>query len=185
MFGQRSASNSLATRICPLNTALSMPAAAALHVVKGALVGYIAQKVRALRRLGTFVHGREADKPHGRLLTANHWLHQRRDNRGNRALASGCPARDRLSPHDAVQHGDACFGKALSNTDSKTGLQDAVTPPWDTAVAMAIYAGIVVAVPLTWWLSGWQLALASLAIILLGGALLKALVFSHLRAPLS
>lgn len=69
------------------------------------------------------------------------------------------------------------MGRALSGSGSKTGLQDAVTPPWERNLALTVYAGIVAVVGVAWWWLGWVLALVALVIILVGGGLLKGVLF--------
>lgn len=65
------------------------------------------------------------------------------------------------------------MGKALSNSGSKTGFQDAITPPWQTNLALTVYVGIAVVVGVMWWWLGWISALVAFGIILFGGGLLK------------
>jgi hypothetical protein len=75
-------------------------------------------------------------------------------------------------------HATLSIGRALSSTDSKTGFQDAITPPWETNLALTIYIGIAVVDGITWWLLGWVSAVVALGIIFLGGMLFT-FVFSR------
>lgn len=69
------------------------------------------------------------------------------------------------------------MGKALSGSGSKTGFQDAITPPWQTNLTLAVFVGVAVVGGVMWWWLGWVSALAALAIVLVGGGVLK-FVFS-------
>ena len=65
------------------------------------------------------------------------------------------------------------MGRALSGSGSKTGFQDAITPPWQTNFALTVYVGIAVVEGVMWWWLGWFSALAALAIIFVGSVLVK------------
>lgn len=65
------------------------------------------------------------------------------------------------------------IGKALSGSGSKTGFQDAITPPWQTNLALTVYIGIAVVGGIMWWWLGWVSALAALGIIFVGSLLVK------------
>lgn len=47
------------------------------------------------------------------------------------------------------------IGKVLSNTDTATGLQDAITPKWQTVFAGIIYLLSITAIIINLILSGW------------------------------
>jgi hypothetical protein len=46
------------------------------------------------------------------------------------------------------------FGRALSTTNSKTGYQDAVTPPWAGKFAFLMYGTTIVVIVASWWAFG-------------------------------
>ena len=60
------------------------------------------------------------------------------------------------------------FGMELADTDSGTGFQDAITPPWQTKFAMFAYGGSLLVIVATWVDHGWLSGLGSLAVIVLG-----------------
>ena len=64
-------------------------------------------------------------------------------------------------------------GRALSESDSTTGLQDAVTPPWQASVALATYLAVLAVIAFAWWWEGWATALGVLGTVLVGTALFK------------
>ncbi len=65
------------------------------------------------------------------------------------------------------------FGVELSDTDSATGFQDSITPPWQTNLAMLTYIGSFVVIAVMWWQFGWKLGLGSFAVIFFGSMLAK------------
>jgi hypothetical protein len=46
------------------------------------------------------------------------------------------------------------MGRALSGIGSKTGYQDAITPPWQTNLALAAYLGVPGIIAVAWWFVG-------------------------------
>lgn len=66
------------------------------------------------------------------------------------------------------------FGRSLAETESGTGVQDAITPPWQTNLAMITYIGVVAVVAVMWWHVGWGSGLGAIALILVGGAVVSA-----------
>jgi len=68
------------------------------------------------------------------------------------------------------------FGRELAETSSGTGFQDAITPPWQTNFAMFSYFGIVAAIGTIWWQLGWLSGLGAIALILIGGGIVGALL---------
>ena len=65
------------------------------------------------------------------------------------------------------------FGRELSETDSATGFQDAITPPWQTNLALFVYVAAVAIVIAMWWQAGWLSALGAAVGILVGSSLVK------------
>jgi hypothetical protein len=61
------------------------------------------------------------------------------------------------------------FGRFLADADSGTGLQDAITPPWQTNLAMFTYVGVAASVGAMWWYAGWASGLGAIALVLFGG----------------
>jgi hypothetical protein len=47
------------------------------------------------------------------------------------------------------------MGKALSDGDTGRGFQDAITPPWQTNLALLVYFSLVAVVGLMFWNLGW------------------------------
>jgi hypothetical protein len=66
------------------------------------------------------------------------------------------------------------FGRALGDGISGRGLQDAITPPWQTNVALATYTGVLLLPACLWYRSGWPAGLGAFAlIVVVGGATQK------------
>jgi len=68
------------------------------------------------------------------------------------------------------------IGVELSDTDSGTGFQDAITPPWQSNLAIITYVGCLVVVAIMWWQFGWKSGIGSLAVIFFGSMLAKRLL---------
>jgi hypothetical protein len=64
------------------------------------------------------------------------------------------------------------MGRELANSDSATGFQDAITPPWLTNVALAEYVAVPVVLGLIWWSLGWIALIAALVVGTLGAFVL-------------
>jgi hypothetical protein len=60
------------------------------------------------------------------------------------------------------------IGRALSATGSSTGYQNAVTPPWQTKLALATWALTITVLILSWLLFGFGRAGLSMLIIVIG-----------------
>lgn len=65
------------------------------------------------------------------------------------------------------------MGRELSGSTTTTGFQDAVTPPWQTNLALTVYIGIAVVVVIMWWQLGWVSALGALVAIFIGSSLAR------------
>ena len=65
------------------------------------------------------------------------------------------------------------FGRALAENESGTGFQDAITPPWQTKLALIVYAGSFAIIGVVWWKLGWPSGLGAIALILVGSSLAK------------
>jgi hypothetical protein len=65
------------------------------------------------------------------------------------------------------------MGREISDTDSPTGFQDAITPPWQSNLALIVYLGCVVVVGVIWWQIGWLSALGGAAVIFFGSSVAK------------
>lgn len=65
------------------------------------------------------------------------------------------------------------FGRELSGSTTTTGFQDAITPPWQSCLALTVYIGIAVVVISMWWLLGWISALAGLGAVFIGSFVAK------------
>jgi hypothetical protein len=68
------------------------------------------------------------------------------------------------------------FGRALSGESSRTGYQNAITPPWFTNFAIAVYVGSFAIVVLMWWKFGWLSGLGAIVLILFGSSFAKLLL---------
>lgn len=68
------------------------------------------------------------------------------------------------------------FGRHLAGTTSGTGLQDAITPPWQTNLSMFSYIGVAVAIGAIWWQLGWGPGLGAVVFILVGGGVVGAML---------
>lgn len=68
------------------------------------------------------------------------------------------------------------LGQEISGVNSGTGLQDAITPPWQTNFAILSYIAVLAAVILIWWQSGWLSGIGSVAIVLFGGGIVGAML---------
>ena len=51
------------------------------------------------------------------------------------------------------------IGKSVSSTNSATGFQDAITPPWSTKVAILAYLVSIVVIGYGWYLNSWIVAI--------------------------
>jgi hypothetical protein len=71
------------------------------------------------------------------------------------------------------------LGRELSDTDSATGFQDAVTPPWQTKFGFFAFGGSIFAIVAIWSDLGWLSGLGAIALVLIG----QALVGSFLPRP--
>lgn len=65
------------------------------------------------------------------------------------------------------------LGRELSDADSQTGFQDAITPPWQTKVAFAVYASCIFVIGVAWESRGWMYGVGALAAILLGAMVIR------------
>lgn len=65
------------------------------------------------------------------------------------------------------------MGRELAETTTGTGFQDAITPPWETKLSLAIYAGCVMVLGVMWWQLGWLSALGGFAVLFLGASVAK------------
>lgn len=68
------------------------------------------------------------------------------------------------------------FGKSVSDSDSATGLQDAVTPRWVTNFSLFTYIGCLCAIIAMGWFFSWKLVLAAIATIFFGGMIVRQLL---------
>lgn len=55
----------------------------------------------------------------------------------------------------ALTRSTLMLGRRISETNSTRGLQDAVTPPWSTNLALVIYLAVLVALAVGFWRFGW------------------------------
>ena len=55
----------------------------------------------------------------------------------------------------AFTNATLALGKSLSDANTPTGYQDAITPPRFSHFAMLVYIGIFAAVAYGWWVYGW------------------------------
>lgn len=51
------------------------------------------------------------------------------------------------------------LGRSLSDTDSSTGYQDAITPPYFSKLAILVYIGAFAGIAYVWWQYGWPTGL--------------------------
>lgn len=65
------------------------------------------------------------------------------------------------------------FGVELSESGSSTGFQDAVTPPWQSNLAIFTYVGSLCLVAVMWWVAGWMSGFGSLVVIFFGSIIAK------------
>ena len=65
------------------------------------------------------------------------------------------------------------YGRELSDTDSATGFQDAVTPPWQTNFGFFAFGGTLFAIVAIWSDLGWLPGLGAIALVLIGLALVR------------
>jgi hypothetical protein len=57
------------------------------------------------------------------------------------------------------QEATLAIGRSISDTDSPTGFQDAITPPWSTNLALLSYASSIGAVGYGWYQYGWLMGI--------------------------
>ena len=60
------------------------------------------------------------------------------------------------------------MGRELAGSTTKRGFQDAITPPWQTNLALVVYVGIPIVALVMWWRIGWPSALAGMVAIFVG-----------------
>jgi hypothetical protein len=60
------------------------------------------------------------------------------------------------------------MGRALSDAGTKTGFQDAITPPWQSNLALTAYLSVPTLLGVAWWLDGFVTAF--LVLITIAGA---------------
>lgn len=65
------------------------------------------------------------------------------------------------------------MGRELSDTESKQGFQDAITPPWQTNLALLTFLGCGTIVGLMWWEAGFLSAMGSAVLIFFGSSLAR------------
>ncbi len=65
------------------------------------------------------------------------------------------------------------LGRELSDFDSGTGFQNAITPPWQTNLAILVYVGCLAEVVAMWWVAGWFSAIGSILVIVIGSLFCK------------
>ena len=68
------------------------------------------------------------------------------------------------------------MGKELAETVEGTGFQDAITPPWQTNLAILSYMSAAAAVAVIWWQLGWLAGLGALALSFIGGGFVGAML---------
>jgi hypothetical protein len=73
------------------------------------------------------------------------------------------------------------LGRSLAGTSTGTGVQDAVTPPWQTNLALVVYIGLAAVLAGMWWQLGWASTLIGLVAVFIGSAISGA-AFSKLGA---
>lgn len=66
------------------------------------------------------------------------------------------------------------YGRELAGSESGSGYQAAITPPWATSIAAAVYLAIPAITIVTWWRAGGWSGLGALVLILLGAGLARA-----------
>ena len=60
------------------------------------------------------------------------------------------------------------LGRALSTADTKTGYQDAVTPPWVGQVTVLVYGVTIAVIAASWYFFGAYRGCISIALIVVG-----------------
>jgi hypothetical protein len=65
------------------------------------------------------------------------------------------------------------MGRELSDTDSPTGYQDAITPPWQSNLALFTYASVLILTVLMWWNAGWLAAFSAFAAMFFGASIVR------------
>lgn len=68
------------------------------------------------------------------------------------------------------------FGRALSSTNSKTGYQDAVTPPWSANFSLLVYGAIVAVIAMSWWNFGTFRGCLAIFVILAGAIVFRRVI---------
>jgi hypothetical protein len=68
------------------------------------------------------------------------------------------------------------YGREIMNTNEGTGVQDAITPPWATNISMLAYACLLASVGIIWWQFGWGEGLGALALVVIGGGIVGAML---------
>jgi hypothetical protein len=60
------------------------------------------------------------------------------------------------------------FGRALSDSDSATGFQAAISPPWETAVGLPIYGLTLTVIGASWYEFGFGRAMLTMITLFVG-----------------
>lgn len=68
------------------------------------------------------------------------------------------------------------MGRELAGSTTKRGFQDAITPPWQTRLALVVYVGIPIVAVAMWWRIGWPSALAGMVAIFVGSLVARFIV---------
>jgi len=68
------------------------------------------------------------------------------------------------------------FGRALSSTNSNTGYQDAVTPPWSANLTVLVYGACIAVIGESWWAFGTFRGCAATFVILAGAIAFRRMI---------
>lgn len=68
------------------------------------------------------------------------------------------------------------LGRELADFSSKTGFQEAVAPPWEAYLMLAVQVVSVAVIGIMWWQLGGLSALGGAAVIFFGASLTKRLL---------
>jgi hypothetical protein len=81
-----------------------------------------------------------------------------------------------LAYHLQFSAATLALGRALSDTQSPTGFQDAITPPWQTNFGIGVFLSALAIIGAIWWQTNWQYGLVGLVAMLVGAAIMLSLL---------
>lgn len=67
-------------------------------------------------------------------------------------------------------------GRGLADSDSNAGYQDAISPPWQTNLALMAYTGTLAVLVAIWWQNGFGACFVGLILVIIGVGITQAIL---------